>query len=66
MYLNTYFMGLRSIKIFKFFQCGDRLYSQNLTSTDSDFDYKDGLRAETVNKALLVHFEPTEVICSNF
>ena len=27
LYLNTYVMGLRSLKIVQLFQCGDRLYT---------------------------------------
>ena len=48
-HLNTYVLGLRSLEIFQFFQCGDRLYtSESDVYRRQILTYKDGPRTERV------------------
>ena len=55
-------MGLRPLERFKFFQCGDRLYtSESDVCRRQILTYKDGPRTERVKseKVLMNIFEPT-------
>ena len=49
LHLNIYVMGLRPLKMLKFFQCGDRLYtSRSDVYRRQILTYKDGPRIERV------------------
>ena len=44
LHLNTYVMGLRPVEIFKFLQCGDRLYTSESDVRRQILTYKDDPR----------------------